>query len=375
MDAEQFSLKWNNFHSNLTSGFHALLRGEDLVDVTFAVEGKFLQAHKLVLSVCSPYFKQMFKIHPDKHPIIILKGVAYSDMSDILLFMYQGEVNVRQENLANFLKTAELLQIKGLTEDESSNDNPKPDATNEKDNTSESLTQYMYQDKQKNDTSTINSSSNLQNDAPKRPVVSPPANSETKRLKVANKPEENALVEPTDMTFIPKTEPNFMDEDYESSSMGDFTQIMESAQKDMNMASSGMSPLASSVLQDSSQLLDHVGTRPNDQQGLDLKLAEHLKQAIKNCLDDTYSKEFYCPICPKTYIMKGRLVSHLYMEHDLNVHRYNNVEPKRCDICGNVYKNSNTLRVHIYMAHRKGKNGSNNTSTAATNPSTSTSGM
>lgn len=41
-------------------------------------------------------------------------------MSDILLFMYQGEVNVRQENLANFLKTAELLQIKGLTEDESS---------------------------------------------------------------------------------------------------------------------------------------------------------------------------------------------------------------------------------------------------------------
>ncbi|XP_026461480.1 protein tramtrack, beta isoform-like isoform X4 [Ctenocephalides felis] len=257
MDAEQFSLKWNNFHSNLTSGFHALLRGEDLVDVTFAVEGKFLQAHKLVLSVCSPYFKQMFKIHPDKHPIIILKGVAYSDMSDILLFMYQGEVNVRQENLANFLKTAELLQIKGLTEDESSNDNPKPDATNEKDNTSESLTQYMYQDKQKNDTSTINSSSNLQNDAPKRPVVSPPANSETKRLKVANKPEENALVEPTDMTFIPKTEPNFMDEDYESSSMGDFTQIMESAQKDMNMASSGMSPLASSVLQDSSQLLDH----------------------------------------------------------------------------------------------------------------------
>lgn len=49
----------------------------------------------------------------------------------------------------------------------------------------------------------------------------------------------------------------FFSEDYESSSMGDFTQIMESAQKDMNMSSSGMSPLASSVLQDSSQLLDH----------------------------------------------------------------------------------------------------------------------
>ena len=35
--------------------------------------------------------------------------------------MYQGEVNVRQEELANFLKVAETLQIKGLTGEESSN--------------------------------------------------------------------------------------------------------------------------------------------------------------------------------------------------------------------------------------------------------------
>ena len=32
-------------------------------------------------------------------------------------FIYQGEVNVHQENLARFLKTAEMLKIRGLAED------------------------------------------------------------------------------------------------------------------------------------------------------------------------------------------------------------------------------------------------------------------
>ncbi|KAJ9578859.1 hypothetical protein L9F63_004918 [Diploptera punctata] len=114
-ESEQFSLRWNNFHSNLTSGFHALLQGEDLVDVTLAAGGQFVQAHKIVLSVCSPYFKELFKVNPCKHPIVILKDVDHKELVAILQFMYQGEVNVRQEELATFLKTAEMLQIKGLT--------------------------------------------------------------------------------------------------------------------------------------------------------------------------------------------------------------------------------------------------------------------
>ncbi|XP_021932164.1 modifier of mdg4-like isoform X14 [Zootermopsis nevadensis] len=116
-ESEQFSLRWNNFHSNLASGFHALLQGEDLVDVTLAAGGQFVQAHKIVLSVCSPYFKDLFKVNPCKHPIVILKDVCHKDLVAILQFMYRGEVNVRQEELGTFIKTAEMLQIKGLTED------------------------------------------------------------------------------------------------------------------------------------------------------------------------------------------------------------------------------------------------------------------
>lgn len=115
---EQFSLRWNNFHSNLTSGFHELLEAADMVDVTLAVDGHFLQAHKIVLSICSPFFKQMFKVNPCKHPVVILKDIGHENMKDILEFMYMGEVSVLRENLTQFLRTAELLQVKGLTGDD-----------------------------------------------------------------------------------------------------------------------------------------------------------------------------------------------------------------------------------------------------------------
>ncbi|XP_072748148.1 uncharacterized protein [Anoplolepis gracilipes] len=111
---KEFSLKWNNFSNTLSSGFLSHLSENDLVDVTLAVEGQLLVAHKLVLSVCSPYFKNIFKENPCQHPVVILKDVKHAEIVTLLKFMYQGEVNVRQEDLPTFLKVAQMLQIKGL---------------------------------------------------------------------------------------------------------------------------------------------------------------------------------------------------------------------------------------------------------------------
>ncbi|XP_031827956.1 uncharacterized protein LOC116424982 isoform X2 [Nomia melanderi] len=118
--SEQFSLRWNNFSTNLTSGFLTHLTENDLVDVTLAVEGQLLQAHKLVLSVCSPYFKNIFKENPCQHPVIILKDIKYTEIESLLKFMYQGEINIRQEDLSTFLKVAQTLQIRGLATDDTS---------------------------------------------------------------------------------------------------------------------------------------------------------------------------------------------------------------------------------------------------------------
>jgi len=54
--------------------------------------------------------------NPAKHPIIILKDVPFLHLTAILEFMYAGEVNVAQDQLPQFLKTAERLKVKGLAE-------------------------------------------------------------------------------------------------------------------------------------------------------------------------------------------------------------------------------------------------------------------
>lgn len=54
--------------------------------------------------------------HYDMHPIIILKDVKYEELKAMLDYMYRGEVNISQEQLSAFLKTAESLKIKGLTD-------------------------------------------------------------------------------------------------------------------------------------------------------------------------------------------------------------------------------------------------------------------
>ncbi|XP_055611688.1 longitudinals lacking protein, isoforms F/I/K/T isoform X1 [Uranotaenia lowii] len=119
-DDQQFCLRWNNHQSTLISVFDTLLENGTLVDCTLAAEGKFLKAHKVVLSACSPYFAALLSQQYDKHPIFILKDVKFQELRAMMDYMYRGEVNISQDQLAALLKAAESLQIKGLSDNRGS---------------------------------------------------------------------------------------------------------------------------------------------------------------------------------------------------------------------------------------------------------------
>ena len=113
--SEKFCLKWNDFHSNASKSF-SVFRDEDyLHDVTLVTnDHNKIAAHKLVLSACSDYFKDIFKNNQHSHPLLCLDGISIGDLTNIMDYIYNGEVQIYQDNLDRFLSLAQRLKLEGL---------------------------------------------------------------------------------------------------------------------------------------------------------------------------------------------------------------------------------------------------------------------
>jgi len=126
---EAFCLKWNDFQGSISSSLGSLRTTSDLLDVTLQCGTESLQCHRLVLSACSDWFKTVFRALPaiTQHPVIVLWEATARDMALLLDFMYNGEVNVKQENLNSFLALAEKLSVRGLTQGQGGGGSPEKD--------------------------------------------------------------------------------------------------------------------------------------------------------------------------------------------------------------------------------------------------------
>jgi len=134
MSSENFCLKWNDHHSVFFTNAEKLCHSSLLTDVVISAGGTLFQAHKLVLSVCSKFFQEVFSqplLPQSPNTVIYLKDVEAKHMQLLLSYMYKGEVDVEDNELPEFLKTASGLQIKGLSEQDNSN-KPKKETSPEK---------------------------------------------------------------------------------------------------------------------------------------------------------------------------------------------------------------------------------------------------
>ena len=88
MMAENFKLKWNDYNVNLSDAFRDLREEKDFFDVTLACGNDQIQAHKVILSACSPLFRSILKRNPHQHPLLYLGGIRMSDLEAIVRLEY-----------------------------------------------------------------------------------------------------------------------------------------------------------------------------------------------------------------------------------------------------------------------------------------------
>ena len=61
-EGQNFCLQWNSYQTSVTSLFNDLRRDGELVDVTLCAQGQQIKVHRMMLSACSPYFRDVLKV-------------------------------------------------------------------------------------------------------------------------------------------------------------------------------------------------------------------------------------------------------------------------------------------------------------------------
>lgn len=125
---ENFLLKWNDHSTSILSATSVLFQSSGLTDVTIGTTDQSFRAHKLVLSICSSTFSQLFSadgaLSSQQNPFIYMQDVPSKHIDILLRYMYEGEVSVEEADLAPLLTSARGLGIKGLCEVDKKEEQP-----------------------------------------------------------------------------------------------------------------------------------------------------------------------------------------------------------------------------------------------------------
>ena len=113
---DKLCLKWNDFGGSIISSICERRKDLEFSDVTLAcLDGKHIEAHKVILASASPFFLDLLRRNKNPHSLIYMRGIKSEDLEAIVDFLYHGEANVYQEQMESFLTLAEELKLEGLS--------------------------------------------------------------------------------------------------------------------------------------------------------------------------------------------------------------------------------------------------------------------
>ena len=125
--AEEEFIMWDSFSDHIMDMMKELMTQHDFADVTLISEDKrTFKAHKNILSSFSPFFKDILQVDASRTPFIFLRGISGCELQSIIHFIYFGNATFSQDRIKDLITSANILEIKGLSDFELENNHPKP---------------------------------------------------------------------------------------------------------------------------------------------------------------------------------------------------------------------------------------------------------
>jgi len=342
--SEKFCLRWNDFETNISSAFRELREEKDFFDVTLACDDSQIQAHKVILSACSPFFRTVLRRNPHQHPLLYLKGVKYNELLSVLNFMYLGEVNVAQDELNSFLAVAEDLRVKGLTQGSSGGETLKPKQT-----------------VRLKDPIALPESKPMALQPPKRPrPMQQPQNSTTtlthqiympledddiqEVVPVKTEPREHPVPQPPAVQPQVQAVQAVQDQhQYQEQQVGEGTVALDESYGDDNYEYGQYEEGYEEAAGQMEMTLPGVGAEGNKD-----PIAAREEAIMSNILRDNERKLFTCGLCQFGASSRHKAFCHIEAKHFQD-----SPVTYSCQFCGKFVSSKNALGIHITRNHKE----------------------
>jgi len=332
---ENYNLMWGDFTSNLSLTVKDLRNDADFLDVSIACEDDTIEAHKVILSAASPFFRNILKKNKHPHPYIYLNGIKLKDMKNLIDFMYNGEATVSHEDLDKFMSVAHDLKVKGLTRSDFS----------------ESSTKYLAGALPVIDDAGATSPERKPVASKTKPQQQRFINQTPKVVKAAaaqsfvTSPTGSAVMVPSPATVQFQTTPTYQlsvlpdTQDYtvKREDLGENSKHVYLAPKPEGTADNVI------TLHDGSQNLGQLATVAATPDTVNIN--EQISSLIiKYRKEDTNKLVWRCSVCSRESDHLSNMRSHV----ELHIH-----VSRACDECGKTFNTKNSLRIHKYRNHSK----------------------
>lgn len=111
-----FSFRSSTHFSDMFGAFEEFYSANAMSDVMVSVSGKTFNAHRIVLSAGSDYFRSILSGFKDSvHvPVLVINDISPEDIESMIEFLYRGQIVVTRDRVENLRRAASHLRIKGF---------------------------------------------------------------------------------------------------------------------------------------------------------------------------------------------------------------------------------------------------------------------